>query len=73
MCMGVSCVYGSVVVLGWYLPGTFFRSDVSGAGVSMYALCLFDGGVCGAGVNNKYLIVASCWFFYLHTSNINSL
>ena len=34
----------------------FFRSDVSGAGVLMHALCLFD--------NNKHLIVASCWFFH---------
>ena len=32
-----------VVALDWYVPRTFFRSGVSGAGVLMGALCLFDG------------------------------
>jgi len=46
---GTSCVYanvcanGCVVALDWYLHRAFFRSGVSGAGVLMHALCLFDG------------------------------
>jgi len=47
--MQMSCVNGFVVALDWYLPHAFFRSDVSGVGVLMHALCLM-GGVCGAGV-----------------------
>ena len=43
MCLRMSCVNGCVVALDWYLSRTFFRSDVSGAGVLMHALCLFDG------------------------------
>ena len=49
MYMRMSCANGCVVVLDWYLPCAFFRSGVSGAGVLMHALCLFVGGVCGAG------------------------
>jgi len=30
-------------VLDWYLPRAFVRSGVSGAGVLMHELCLFDG------------------------------
>jgi len=41
--MRMSCVNGCVVALDQYLPHTFFRSGVSGAGVLMHALCLFDG------------------------------
>ena len=43
VCMRLSCVNGCVVALDWYLPRTFFRSGVSGAGVLMHALCLLDG------------------------------
>ena len=43
MCMCMSCVNGCVVVLDWYLSCMFFRSDVSGVGVLMHALYLFDG------------------------------
>ena len=44
MYMRMSCVNGSVVALDWYLPHhPVSRSGVSGAGVLMYALCLFDG------------------------------
>jgi len=39
----MSCVNRCVVVLDWYLPCACFRSGVSGAGVLMHALCLFDG------------------------------
>jgi len=39
----ISCVNRCVVVLDWYLPCACFRSGVSGAGVLMHALCLFDG------------------------------
>ena len=39
MYMRMSCANG----LDWYLPCTFFRSGVSGAGVLMRVLCLFDG------------------------------
>ena len=42
MYMRMSCVNGCVVVLDWCLPGTFFRSGVSVAGVLMYVLCMFD-------------------------------
>jgi len=41
--MRMSCVNGCVVVLDWCLPRTVFRSGVSGAGVLMHVLCLFDG------------------------------
>jgi len=41
--MRMSSANGCVVALDRYLPRTFFRSDVSGADVLMYALCLFDG------------------------------
>jgi len=41
--MQMSCANGCVVVLDWYLPRAFFRSGVSGAGVLMHVLCLFDG------------------------------
>ena len=41
--MRMSCANGCVVVLDWYLPRAFFRSGVSGAGVLMHVLCLFDG------------------------------
>ena len=34
---------GCVVALDWYLHRAFFRSGVSGMGVLMHALCLFDG------------------------------
>jgi len=37
------CVYANVVGLDWSLPRAFFRSGVSGAGVLMHALCLFNG------------------------------
>ena len=46
---GISCVYENVcanwcvVVLDWYMYRAFSRSGVSGAGVLMHALCLFDG------------------------------
>ena len=39
----MSCANGCVVVLDCYLPRAFFRSGVSGVGVLMHALCLFDG------------------------------
>ena len=32
-----------VVAFDWYLPRMFFWSGALGAGVLMYALCLFDG------------------------------
>ena len=54
MCMRMLCVNGCVMALDWYLPRTFFRSDVSGAGVLMHTLCLMMGGVCGAGVIRCY-------------------
>jgi len=41
--MRMSCANGCVVALDWYLPRKFFRSGVSGAGVLMHALCLFNG------------------------------
>jgi len=41
--MRMSCVNGRVIALDWYLSRTFFMSGVSGAGVLMHALCLFDG------------------------------
>ena len=43
MYMRMSCANGCVVVLDWYLPRAFVRSGVSGAGVLMHELCLFDG------------------------------
>ena len=45
MYLRISCVNGCVVALDWYLPRTFFRSGVSGAGVLMYALCLLKMGI----------------------------
>ena len=46
----MSCVNWCVVAFDWYLPPTFFRSGVSGAGVLMHALCrcylVLLGGVC---------------------------
>ena len=60
VCMRMSCVSGCVVALNWYLPRTFFRSDVSGAGgwyrgwrfsvISTTYLVLLDvvGSGCGA-------------------------
>ena len=41
--MRMSCVNGCVMVLDWYLCRAFFRPGVSGAGVLMHVLCLFDG------------------------------
>ena len=43
MYMRMSCENGFVVALDWYLPRAFFRSGVSGVGVLLHALCLFDG------------------------------
>jgi len=43
VCMRMLCVNGCVMALDWYLAHMFFRCDVSGAGVLMHALCLFDG------------------------------
>jgi len=45
--MRMSCANGFIVALDWYLARAFFRSGVSGAGVLMHALCLFDGRVEG--------------------------
>jgi len=53
--VGTSCVYANVVCkwvcrgIGLVSASYVFSSDVSGAGVLMHALCLFDGrSVCGA-------------------------
>jgi len=48
--MRMSCANWCVVALDWYLYRAFFRSGVSGVGVLMHTLCLFDGRVCGVGV-----------------------
>ena len=71
VCLRMLCVNGCSGV--WLVSASYvFRSGVSGAGVLMYALCLFNGksvvqvllGVTRGReteVSNKHLIVASCW------------
>jgi len=41
--MRMWCANWCVVVLDWYMYRVLSRSGVSGAGVLMHALCLFDG------------------------------
>ena len=42
MCLRMSCANGCVVALDWYLPRVFSGLAYRGAGVLMYALCLFN-------------------------------
>ena len=42
MCLRMLCVNGCVVAFDWYLPRVFSGLVYRGAGVLMYALCLFN-------------------------------
>ena len=58
--MQMSRVNGCVIALDWYLPRTFFRSVVSGAGVLMYALFYYT-------LPHKKDVTANIYFFPLVT------